>query len=74
MMLRRIFGPKRDKLTGEWRRLHNILIIKYYSGGHIKNEMGGHVARMGRGRFIQGFERETGGKKIACKTLAQMGE
>jgi hypothetical protein len=23
MMLRRIFGPKRDDVTGEWRRLHN---------------------------------------------------
>jgi hypothetical protein len=22
-VLRRIFGPKRDKVTGEWRRLHN---------------------------------------------------
>jgi len=23
MVLRRIFGPRRDKVTGEWRRLHN---------------------------------------------------
>jgi hypothetical protein len=23
MVLRRIFGPKRDKITGEWRKLHN---------------------------------------------------
>ena len=23
MMLRRIFGPRRDEVTGEWRRLHN---------------------------------------------------
>jgi hypothetical protein len=23
MVLRRIFGPKRDEVTGEWRRLHN---------------------------------------------------
>ena len=23
-VLRRIFGPKRDKLTGEWRKLHNV--------------------------------------------------
>jgi hypothetical protein len=34
-ILRRIFGPKRDKVTGEWRKLHNdkeyfVLIPKYY--------------------------------------------
>jgi len=23
MVLRRIFGPRRDEVTGEWRRLHN---------------------------------------------------
>jgi hypothetical protein len=35
-MLRRIFGPKRDKLTREWRRLHNkevnYILTKYYVG------------------------------------------
>jgi hypothetical protein len=36
-MLRRIFGPKRDEVTGEWRRLHNEeLITKYYLGDQIK--------------------------------------
>jgi hypothetical protein len=38
-VLRRIFGPKRDVVTGEWRRLHNE---EYYSGDQInKNEVGG---------------------------------
>ena len=36
-VLRRIFGPKRNEVTGEWRKLHN----------EEKNERGGHVARMG---------------------------
>jgi hypothetical protein len=39
-VLRRIFGPKRDEVTGEWRKLHND---KYCSpsGDQIeKNEMG----------------------------------
>jgi hypothetical protein len=46
--VRRIFGPKRDKVTGEWRKLHNeelndlYCLTKYYSGDQIKNnEMGG---------------------------------
>jgi hypothetical protein len=56
-VLRRIFGPKRDEATGEWRRLHNEGLIdlysspKYYSGYQIeKNEMGGHIACMGKNR------------------------
>jgi len=50
MVLRRIFGPRRDEVTGEWRRLHkeelNDLcsspqLIQYCAGDQIeKNEMG----------------------------------
>ena len=44
----RIFGPKRDKVTVEWKKLHNeelndlrVLLTKYYSSDQIKkNEMG----------------------------------
>ena len=43
-MLRRIFGPRRDEVTGEWRRLHNEELNDFYSsctGDKIeKNEMG----------------------------------
>ena len=41
-VLRRIFGPKRDEVTGEWRRLHNKeLYALYHSGVQIKKtEMG----------------------------------
>ena len=31
MVLRRIFGPRRDEVTGEWRRLHNEEINVLYS-------------------------------------------
>jgi hypothetical protein len=31
-VLRRIFGPKRDEVTGEWRRLHNKELYAMYSG------------------------------------------
>jgi hypothetical protein len=30
-MLRRIFGPKRDRVTGEWRKLHNEELYNLYS-------------------------------------------
>jgi hypothetical protein len=53
-MLRRIFGPKRDEATGEWRKLHNEELHDLYSSPStiriIKRRMRwvGHVARMGR--------------------------
>jgi hypothetical protein len=34
-VLRRIFGPKRDEVTGEWRRLHNKEINDLYSSPNI---------------------------------------
>jgi hypothetical protein len=52
-MLRRIFGPKRDEVTGEWRRLHNEELYALYSSpnsiGVIQSrrlEWAGHVARL----------------------------
>jgi hypothetical protein len=50
---RRIFGPKRDEVTGEWRKLHNeALHILYFSPNIIRQiesmrmRWAGHVARM----------------------------
>jgi len=34
--LRRIFGPRRDELTGEWRRLHNEELNDLYSSPNIE--------------------------------------
>jgi hypothetical protein len=34
-VLRRIFGPKRDEVTGEWRRLHNKELYVLYSSQNI---------------------------------------
>ena len=57
MLLRRIFGPRRDEVTGEWRRLHNEDLNGLYSSPNIlrvikSRRMGwaGHVARMGEER------------------------
>ena len=46
MVLRRIFGPRRDEVTGEWRRLHNEELNGLYSS----MRWAGHVARMGAER------------------------
>ena len=55
MVLRRIFGPRRDEVTGEWRRLHNEELNGLYSSPNIvrviksrRLRWAGHVARMGR--------------------------
>jgi hypothetical protein len=55
-VLRRIFGPKRDEVTGEWRRLHNELYALYSSPNMIRMiqsrrlRWAGHVACMGKRR------------------------
>jgi hypothetical protein len=56
-MLRRIFGPKREELTGEWRKLHNKELHDLYSSPSLiriiksrRMRLAGHVARMGEKR------------------------
>jgi hypothetical protein len=34
-VLRRIFGPKREEVTGEWRKLHNEELHNLYPSTHI---------------------------------------
>jgi hypothetical protein len=62
MVLRRIFGPKRDEVTGEWRRLHNEELYALYSLPTIirmikprRLRWAGHVARIGRGEVHTGL-------------------
>ena len=54
MVLRRIFGPRRNEVTGDWRRLHNEELNDLYSSANIvrviksrRMRWAGHVARMG---------------------------
>ena len=58
-VLRRIFGPKRDEVTGEWRTLHNEELNDLYSLPYIvrvvksrRMRWADHVARMGEGRCV----------------------
>jgi hypothetical protein len=54
-VLRRIFGPKRDEVTGEWRKLHNEELHHLYSSPNIvwlmksrRMRWVGHIAHMGK--------------------------
>ena len=63
----RIFGPKRDEVTGEWKKLHNEELSDLYSSTSIvrviksrRMRWSGHAERMGgEERRIQGFSGET---------------
>jgi len=57
--LRRVFGPKKDEVTGEWRKLHNEELRDLYSLSNIvrmvksrRMRWAWHVVRMGEGRGV----------------------
>ena len=59
MVLRRIFGPRRDEVTGEWRVLHNEELNDLYCSPNIvrviksrRMRWAGHVERMGEERGV----------------------
>ena len=61
-VLREIFGPKRNEVTVEWRKLHNVELTDLYPSPNIvrviksrKIKWAGHVAYMGRGEVCTGF-------------------
>jgi hypothetical protein len=76
-VLRGLLDPKRDEVTGEWRKLHNEEINDLYCSQNIirviksrRMRWAGHVARMGEGR---GVYRVLVGKLEGNNTQALMG-
>jgi len=74
MMLRRIFGPRRNEVMGEWRRLHNEELNDLYSSPNIvqviksrRIRWAGHVACMGEERGVyRVLVRKPEGKRTWC--------
>jgi hypothetical protein len=71
-----IFGPKRDEVTGEWRKLHDEELHILYSSPNIIRQIksrrvrwAGHVARMGED-CVQGFDGKDKRKEITWKSKA----
>jgi hypothetical protein len=75
-VLRRIFGPKRHEVTGEWRKLHNKELHNLYSSPAIirqvkANEVDGACSMHGRGeKNVQGFGGKAQRKETTGKTKA----
>ena len=75
-VLRRIFGPRRYEVTGEWGRLHNEELNDLYCSPNIvrmiksrRKRWAGHVARMGEERGLyRVLVGETGGKESNGET------
>ena len=74
-VLRRVFGPKRDEVTEEWRKLHNEELSDLYSLPNIvrvvksrRMRWAGHVARMGQGKVVY---RALVGKPEGKRTLGR---
>jgi hypothetical protein len=74
-VLRRVFGPKRDEVTGEWRKLHKEELKDLHSQPNIvrvvksrRMRWAGHVACMGEGR---GVHRDLVGKPEGKRTVGR---
>jgi hypothetical protein len=73
--LRRVFGPKRDEVTGEWRKLHNGELNDLYSLPNVvrvvksrRMRWAGHVALMGKDRVVH---RVLVGKHVGKRLLGR---
>ena len=75
-VLRRIFGSKREEVTGEWRKLHNEELNNLYSLSNIARVIksrirwAGHSALWGRVEVYKGLWWENLRERIAWKTEA----
>jgi hypothetical protein len=77
-VLRRMLGPKRDEVTGEWRKLHNEELHNFYLSPNIIRQIksrrmrwAGHVARIGEDRRVyKNFDGKSERKESTLKTEA----
>jgi hypothetical protein len=63
-VLTKVFGPERDEVTEEWRRLHSeelhdVYSSQYYGDQDKEDEMGGACSMNGEDKYIQGIGGET---------------
>jgi hypothetical protein len=79
-VLRRIFGPKRDEVMREQRKLHTGELHNLYTSPDIirkiktkRMRLAGPVAHMGEEKTVQGFGGKAQRKETTWKTKAQMG-
>jgi PAS domain-containing protein len=75
-VLRRIFGPKRDEVTGEWRKLHSEELHILYSSPNIIRQIksrtmrwAGQVEGFGE-EYVQGVDGKARRKETTWKTKA----
>ena len=77
-MLRRIFGPKRNEVTGEWRKVHNEELNDMYSSPNVVQMIkgrgmrwAGHIAYTGESRGVyRVLVRKPEGKRPLWQTQA----
>ena len=74
-VLRRVFGPKRDEVIGEWKKLHNDVLNDLYCSPNIvrviksrKMRWVGHIAHMGE---VRGMHRILVGKPQGKRPLGR---
>jgi hypothetical protein len=81
VVLRRIFGPKREEITGKWRNLHNKELNDLYTSPNtvrvIKSrriKWAGDVARMGRRRLYRVSVEKPEGKRPLGRPRPRLGD
>jgi hypothetical protein len=71
-VLRRIFRPKRDEVTGEWKKLHSEELHNLYLSPNVKESwLGGACGMNGRGeKYLRSFGEKAQRKETTSKTEA----